>query len=785
MKGLQHSACLFCLLAVPAAGSAQFVTLEGRKFMLGGQEFYPVVMNYSVLLTQNNAISGVPQASEIYFAADNSFGPTPEFDCQGEANCSARLLTDFQKVRSMGFNTVRITGSMTASYHDTPSNGSDERRFGVDVYSTQPSSPDRIKVDLEPGINGPYAQRLFTLIHEMLDVAEQADLKVILLVAVRGKENPTNGIRQMYGTFDQHAVDDYANYLAHLAAALQDHPALLAYDVFNEPHYNSMQFQQCSNPPGNEYPVVCGEKWHKQDICSFTEQWYTAIKQQDPNHLVTLGGLGLYELEVWDVGALHLDFYSLHLYPYTDYRGNWDLQQSKLHYQAELHWFGQTCPMPWIIGETGFSANDDEQPPHTGIGPLYHQMPYMNGTEAEQADFAAWSLNLARQCGASGWSWWMFQEWRWYDVDPFAYTHADWMIQVYYGLLKQGDANADYCDKPAVTEVQNYAVAPMPEPPGNEPPNYYNWDNLPGPVLITGTVVDDATGAPIPNANVRYWFSAVDDPDVWPNNPGNKPYGSAHSDVADEDGNFTIHDEPPLPGFADPDIFQLIVVGVGTNSIGRGTWSGNSIPASYTYAIHRNPFVYPGNLQGLELTSSTSEGQHRFAGWTDLDVQDVTIHPSTVPSESQAIEMVARRSVHLLPGVHVEAGSEAHVHLEETFPDCMDESFQYPTLVLGPPDPPEHQLKSTPVTPRLELRFQAAERPRIFPNPAQTQLWVELPTDVPAFLELYDGLGRLAGRWAASGQSTMIDVARLAAGPYRLRIIQRGTETSHSFIKQP
>jgi hypothetical protein len=31
----------------------------------------------------------------------------------------------------------------------------------------------------------------------------------------------------------------------------------------------------------------------------------------------------------------------------------------------------------------------------------------------------------------------------------------------------------------------------------------------------------------------------------------------------------------------------------------------------------------------------------------------------------------------------------------------------------------------------------------------------------------------------------MIDVARLASGPYRLRIVQRGTETSHTFIKQP
>ncbi len=233
------------------------------------------------------------------------------------------------------------------------------------------------------------------------------------------------------------------------------------------------------------------------------------------------------------------------------------------------------------------------------------------------------------------------------------------------------------------------------------------------------------------------------------------------------------------------DIHELIVVGVGTNSIVRGPWSGNSIPASYTYALYRNPFLYSGNLQGLELTSATSESQHRYAAWTDLQVQDVTIHPSAVPSESQSIEMVARHSVHILPGFHAEAGSEAHIHLEETFPDCTDDSFQFPSMTLGPDAPPEHQLKSTVGTPRFELRFQAAALPLIYPNPAQTELWVELPTNDPSVIELYDGLGRLTGRLAASGQIVRIDVLKLAPGPYHLLVQQGQQSWSHTLIKQP
>ncbi|MEB2342743.1 MAG: T9SS type A sorting domain-containing protein [Flavobacteriia bacterium] len=494
------------------------------------------------------------------------------------------------------------------------------------------------------------------------------------------------------------------------------------------------------------------------------------------------------------MGALHLDFYSLHIYPYADYRGNWNDPQSRARLQAELYWFGQECPMPWIIGEIGYSANDDEEPPHTGIGPQYHQYPYMDGTEAEQADFVQWSLGLTRQYGGSGWSWWYFQEFRWWDyyypnntsdaIGP-AYKHGDLMHGIYYALLKPGDANNDYYDKLAVPVVQNYSPAPMPETPAPPPANYYNWDNLPGDVLTTGTVVDDASGVPIPNANVRYWFAAEDDPWTQPDNPNHDDYGSSHFDVTDGNGQFTIYDEPALQGFYDPYVDNLIVVGLGSNSIQFGGWYGTPIPASYTFSLHRNPFVYSGRLHGLELTSSTAEDPHRFAAWTDLQAQDVTVHPSPVPPETQPIEMVARRSVYLQPGFHAEAGSEAHVHLEETFPDCVDESFQYPTLVLGPPAPPEHQLKSTPVAPKLELRFQAGNRPRIFPNPAQAEVWVELPAADPSILELYDGLGRLAGRWSASGQSITIDVARMAVGPYRLRIIQRGTETSHTFIKQP
>jgi len=112
-----------------------------------------------------------------------SDGPTSAFDCTGESDCQARLLTDFQKVREVGFNTLRVVGGFGAHYRDTPEHGPDERRFGMflhrNPFPNNNHDHDRIHVDLEADMDGPYSERFFDLLIDLLDVAEQADLKVI------------------------------------------------------------------------------------------------------------------------------------------------------------------------------------------------------------------------------------------------------------------------------------------------------------------------------------------------------------------------------------------------------------------------------------------------------------------------------------------------------------------------------------------------------------------------------------------------------------------------------
>src|SRR5690606_41652377 len=94
----------------------------------------------------------------------------------------------------------------------------------------------RAFVDLEgPPFDGPLSQAAFDVIEHFLDLAEIADLKVILLCMEGHGGNAITGAQRMYPTFDHYAVEAYSSYLQALSARLNGHPALMAYDLANEP----------------------------------------------------------------------------------------------------------------------------------------------------------------------------------------------------------------------------------------------------------------------------------------------------------------------------------------------------------------------------------------------------------------------------------------------------------------------------------------------------------------------------------------------------------------------
>jgi len=603
--------------------------------------------------------------------------------------------------------------------------------------------------------------------------------------------NDNENRRHMYPTFDQKAVDEYAVYLASMAEAVQHHPALLAYDLFNEPQFNTLEYQGAVD---QDHPQS-HSRWKKQDICEFTAQWYDAIKGQDTNHLITLGGLGEYELEVWDMSVLHIDFYSLHIYPLKGYKGDWNMEQSLEQFHALLHWFGQVCPMPWIIGETAFSASDATTPPHTGpaspteVYQQYHQWPYMEGTEEDQRHFAEWTLALTRQCGGSGWSWWYFQEFRWWDYyypmghpDGPAYTHADRMRGIYYAMLHPGDANADWYEKPAVDEVRNYVPAPMPEYPGAQPANYYNWNNLPGPVSYTGTIKDQHD-QPIKNAQAWLRQRSFD----IPIDPEQEDYEAFHCAVTENTGVFVFNTEPTGAGYTSPVRQNLILVAVGASTECHGGFCPGVVPLSgATHQLDLNPFLFDGRVEDLDLYSSSSDPHVRYEGWTDLELVGVALHGTPEPGATQ-VEFIARHVVHIAGEFHAEQGSEAHLFLEETFPDCADDSFKQLVMGDGGGAVPE---RTKPLKDSIRIELQFGDDPLMWnttvaPNPFTNTINVWWDEAHEARMDLFDPIGRHIGRWVLSGQKVELDLGSIAAGPYLLRIACEDRVSTHTLIKQP
>ncbi|MCO6484128.1 MAG: cellulase family glycosylhydrolase [Flavobacteriales bacterium] len=756
-----------CVQLMPGMSvHAQFVTLEGKDFKLDGEDFYPVAANFSVNYLHPTSLEDPIDPDDLFFSMDDSWGLTGHYDCLGTAACGAELLEAFQKVAGMGFNTIRLVGDMVPMYAQTDPL-TDERRFVVEV-KRYPTTQFRRRLPLQgPAYTDGLSLRHFSMIRDILDIADDAGLKVILLTGGKSKEDPTTvpPTSYMYPAFDQRAVDDYADYLARLAEELAGHPALLAYDLYNEPHYNKMERQGWDGLGEDDEPW-----WRKEDICAFTTQWYDAIKANAPDHLVTLGGLGLEDLEAWDPAALKLDFYSLHTYPdagYQNEQGSMDFAAMLQRHRGVLHWFGQVCPMPWIIGETGFSANQS---------PVL-QWPRMHGTEAQQAAFAQASLEYTRAAGGSGWSWWVFQDFRWYN--PFTATPNEARGN-YFGLLRLGNGIVPWANKPAVDVVQNYVPAPMPQPPGNEPPNYYNPNNLPTVPWLTGTV-EDQHGQPIKEVNARIWCKSLN------TDPDEEDLETFHSTYTDAAGGFIFYQEPQTAGYGAPVYENLLVVGVGTDRVFYGTWFGTPIPNYATHMLEMHPFLFKGQLANKDIYSTTQEPVQHYHAWTDLTVEDVTVHAGPDTGAS-LVEVAARNSVHITGDFHAQAGSVVHIRIMETFPECDANAFK--SLLVEPTAAwdlvqPERAVEP----PRLELRFLPAEGDnvvRVFPNPFRDAVEVLMEgMEGPVTMEVLDGLGRVVHRGNAEGSRTVLSLSHLALGPYHLLVRQGQQLWSHTLIKQP
>lgn len=732
---IQRMAFLIGSSVLVASASAQFVTLEGRTFMLEGEEFYPRVMNYGLQLTTSVDQSQV--AADIYITPEGGYDrdTTSFFECTSPGDCLGQIQAHFEKIVSMGFNTVRLVNIAPFAYRD--SSGTDFYR--LQVYPNFRWHPDyTTELDVATFADS-MSVRLFTLIRDVLDEAELAGLKVILLTGTEVR--PTGPGMPGHIAYTQHDAELYADYLEHLAAALQDHPALLAYDLMNEPAWRPNDF--------NGYG--------KATACDWTSLWYDRIKQADPDHLVTLGGMGIGDLHGWDMGVMKLDFYSPHVYPQPLFIDDYDLANAQKRYDAELYWLAKASPMPWLIGETGFTADDDttckqNEPGWTLLtaDPLYHRMPWMNGSEHDQAVFAKRSMDQVRAFQGSGYAWWGFQnglsprESAIQENDPGRYS-INFLAVLGYGDGVDPWRNKKVVDSCLVSYVLPPAPATLPEPPEH----YYNWLGATGDVTYTAHV-QDQHGVPIPDALARM---------DWKYNG----IGNIHDEAvfefkpADETGYVVFRKPPSVPSYSAPTMNALQVTITGAEV---KQFSGPFFPS--TIQLEREELAFEEHVanKAVDLNGTVDE-----RAWVGIELEDWTVEGNG--STGGMAEVHAREWIHLTGESHLQAGSTVHLHLEPVFADCDAETYR--STVVPSPTPTQATLAPIALPQdRIQLQFLLPDlRVEVFPNPYTGSF--NLSTSQDGVCTLLDARGVVLETWPVRAGTSFHSTPGLAPGLYFFR----------------
>ncbi len=540
----------------------------------------------------------------------------------------------------------------------------------------------------------------------------------------------------------------------------------------------------------------------KQEICGYERQWYDALKPYpltpESHPLVTLGGASVDEVFFWDMAMLKLDFYSVHNYPeYNQYIYPTDIQQSitdgMSKFKDIMYWMGQVCPIPWIVGETGFAADDNTTEPYTDhldTDPFHHLPPYMYGDEDQQKAFAVQSLADARNAGASGYSWWVFQ-------NVYHYSHKTLpsdgypkcMNEDFFGLLHYGDGGSiDWYDKKVVTDgiFQNYllpagqpttgqppAIVPLQQPANYfDPFNIHTQLNTAGTNAISGYVYNDK-GNPIENAVVKglNWLWTDDDFHF------DSPFT-----FTDLNGHFELipynYSAPPFVN--DPHRIvniQITVVGAERDCEGSCSWPYGEVKMSQAsfpgISLARVITGYDAIAENETLNSAETRN---YYGWNKLTAKDLILNGNS--------NLTARNSVQAQSYFHAGFGSQVHIFTSDGFTDCSDFN-QF--LRLAKPSVNDEYSKENKLR-EIEVRFSTPHllEAKIYPNPSKGEFTIEVsnPENDLVYLAIQSIIGQKL--WASTTENSKViaELDYLPKGIYLLHVDNKHEAITRKIIIQ-
>jgi hypothetical protein len=763
MNAMRPIALLALLMAgafvqVLGQGFTGHAYLEGRNFMRNGVPFYPIVMNYSIEFMTDDANLGQDTAAVLLSPAGAYDMNYVHIECDDQPECDAQLLAHFAKLQSMGFNTIRLTGQRLRLTKDQF--GAPMLSYGIrlDDWYVDPY----LRPMVGPTFTDPWSMKFFDSFKRFLDLATSVGMNVIFLVSPASVEV---GTQDYYAIDAQPGRDLVAQFLTRLTEELHLRPSLMAIDLLNEPIWVHTD---------NHLKDLT-----KQQVCDITTQWYDAVHAASaPHPLVTLGGYGATEAGSWDPAVMKLDFYSAHVYPEPTAVTDHDVQAMRDRVLAELHWIGSTCTMPWIVGESAFSADDDTVDPmdiefnwgaqHLDADPAHHKWPFMHGSEAEQLDFADAGLTATRQALGSGYSWWGFQNDRFGGegtlgiavqiVDKRTYLANFWGV-LKYGNEAGGPAPWDIArpwrDKLVVSAFQNADESPISGALGTEPANYFNWHWLTGAVINSGTVRDQN------NLPVSHGIVEVAWPGYVPDDSWYDPESFFDRIPLNASGQYEIRQAPPL-----------IIASLGptyTPPLGQSRTTklhvsgGESIPvphimnATLSVEVDRVPFEHA--VQGVTYGLADDE---ELTGLSTVVMHDVVTQGNGTTGAE--VDARARDAVHIMGETHFQKGSEVHLWTGPTFPDCSSGSYH---MMIVPSDAQSLDgltASRAQKNKQVELSFELPAVEVLQDAGGTYALFIS--HGGPGSWQVFDGSGKLVWVSATSAERVQCGTAQFARGEF-------------------
>lgn len=326
-----------------AQDSAGKIELKDGKFFQDSVPFYPMVLNYQMDICTDDE-------KNFWLSPHHGYSNDNARCCHTETDALMALFSDFIKIKELGFNTIRLCGLEMFS----SSRKSDKRMC---FLSKKGTDLENVEIVYNPN----YGEILADLVKKVIDEAQDAGLKVILL----------SGKSQLQR---DKISKQYALWLDILTKKLNNCNNILAYDLYNEPVYStSISFS-------------------KKEVAKVSEMWYKTVRKNDKNTLITYGLMGHEDVLIWDPSIVKCDFLSFHLYPNS---------QNFRFVEASINWISNNIDKTWIIGETGFSGTNRESE-------------YKSWGDAQkQKDYAEFILKHAYCCGAAGFSWWVYKDVFW------------------------------------------------------------------------------------------------------------------------------------------------------------------------------------------------------------------------------------------------------------------------------------------------------------------------------------------------------------------------------------